>query len=297
MKILITGCNGQLGREIQKQLRAMKSEIGPIPACYKDARVDAVDIGDFDLSDRAAVLARVAAGGYDLVVNCAAYTNVNGCETEFETAYKANALAPKYLAEACKACGAKLVHVSTDYVFAGEGSVPYREYDVPAPQSVYGKTKLAGERFVREGCEKYFIVRTAWFYGYIGKNFVKTILNASREKGKVTVVNDQFGNPTCAPDVAHHLLLLAATELYGVYHCTNNGVCSWYDFAHEIVRLARVDATVAPCATSEYPTPTKRPAFSALDNMALRTAVGDHMRDWRDALREYIERLPEEEKA
>ncbi|MEA4912172.1 MAG: dTDP-4-dehydrorhamnose reductase [Oscillospiraceae bacterium] len=296
MKLLITGCRGQLGRELQKQLATGHSEIGDIPGCYKNAAVTAVDIDSFDLSDRAAVLDFITGGGYDVVFNCAAYTNVNKCESDYETAYKANALAPKYLAEACDRTCTKLVHVSTDYVFPGDGTEPYREFDLTGPRSVYGKTKLAGEQFVRENCRRYFIVRTAWLYGYIGNNFVKTMLRITRENGAATVVSDQLGNPTSAADVAHHLLLLAATEFYGVYHCTNSGVCSWYDFTCEIVRLSGIQAQVKPCTTDEYPTPAKRPAYSALDHMALRATVGDHMRAWQDALKEYIERLPEEEK-
>lgn len=291
MKILITGCKGQLGNELINQLKAGKSEIGAIPEIYKNALIRGVDLEDFDLSDKAAVTENVEKGGYDLVINCAAYTNVNGCESNEDTAYKANALAPMYLAAACEKSGAKLVHVSTDYVFPGNGTAPYKEYDLTAPQSVYGKTKLAGETLVRENCSRYFILRTSWLYGYVGNNFVKTMLKIAREKGECTVVNDQLGNPTSAVDVAHHILLVAATENYGLYHCTCNGICSWYDFTCEIVRLAKIDAVVKPCSTADYPTPAKRPAYSALDNMALRATVGDNMRDWKAALFEYITNL------
>ncbi len=291
MKILITGCKGQLGNEIIKQLKNAKSEIGAIPDVYKNADVTGVDLDDFDLSDKAAVTEHIEKGGFDLVINCAAFTNVNACETSVEAAYKANAIAPMYLAAACEKSGAKLVHISTDYVFSGEALEPYREYDVTDPQSVYGKTKLAGESFVRENCSRYFIMRTSWLYGYIGNNFVKTVMKITKEKGAIKVVDDQVGNPTSAVDVAHHILLVAATESYGLYHCTNNGICSWYDFACEIVRLAKIDAKVTPCTTEEYPTPAKRPSYSALDNMSLRLSVGDYMRDWRDALKEYVEKL------
>ena len=290
MKILVTGCNGQLGSELLKQIQNGRSEIGPIPEAYKSAEVRGVDLADFDLSDRAAVFRELAAG-YDLVINCAAYTNVNGCETDYEGAFKGNTLAPAYLAAACEETGAKFVHVSTDYVFSGDADTPYKEFDPIAPQSAYGKTKAAGEQAVRENCRRAFIVRTSWLYGYNGNNFVKTMRRLAKERGSVTVVNDQLGNPTSAADVAHHILLLGLTDLYGTYHCTNNGVCSWYDFACEIIRLSGIDAAVNPCTTDEFPTPTKRPAYSALDNMALRLSVGDHMRPWQDALVTYIENL------
>ena len=291
MRILITGCRGQLGTELQKQLAEGGSPLGALPEKLLNADVTAVDIDTFDLSDRAAVLAFLDEGSYDLCINCAAFTNVNKCESEPDIAYAANAMGPRNLAEACEATATALMHVSTDYVFAGDAGEPYREYDLPAPVTVYGKTKLAGEHAVRERCSHHYIVRTAWLYGYNGNNFVKTILKLAREKGEVKVVSDQLGNPTSAVDLAHNMLRLAATQRYGLYHCTNNGVCSWYDFTCEIMRLARVECTVTPCTTAEYPTPAKRPAYSALDNMALRVVCGDGMRDWREAIAEYIANL------
>ena len=184
MKILITGCRGQLGTELQKQLNIGTSELGPIPSEYAGAEITAVDIDDFDLASRDDVFANIAGKGFDLVINCAAYTNVDGCETDEDNAYLANAVGPKNLAEVCEQEGIKLVHVSTDYVFPGNASAPYTEKDEPCPATAYGRTKLAGERFVAEHCSKYFIVRTAWLYGYNGKNFVKTILRVAGEKGK-----------------------------------------------------------------------------------------------------------------
>ena len=210
MRILITGSKGQLGTELQKQLALGRSELGPIPAIYQNATVIPIDIDELDLSDRAATFAELRNRSLDLVINCAAYTNVDGCETDADTAYGANALAARNLADVCEATSTKLVHVSTDYVFRGDASVPYREYDLPDPQTVYGKTKLAGENFVRERCRRHYIIRTSWLYGYNGKNFVKTILNAARQRGKVTVVNDQIGNPTSAVDLAHAILMAAA---------------------------------------------------------------------------------------
>lgn len=288
MRILITGCKGQLGTEIAKQIAEGHSEIGPIPKMYHNATVVGVDMDDFDLSDKSAVKKNLHDGSYDIVFNCAAFTNVNACESSQDTAYAANALAIRNLAEVCESTATKLVHVSTDYVFSGDATEPYREYDIPSPVTVYGKTKLAGEICLRERCRRHFILRTAWLYGYNGNNFVRTMVRLAKEKGEIRVVNDQFGNPTSAADLAHHMLEVAQGNRYGVYHCTNNGVCSWYDFACEIIRLSGIPCRVIPITTAEYPTPAHRPAYSALDNMMLRLTCGDQMRDWKDALAEFM---------
>lgn len=291
MRILITGCKGQLGHELIKQLKNGYSEIGPLPVQYTDPHMVGIDIDDFDLGDKQAVLDHVRDGSFDVVINCAAMTNVDGCEADPDAAYKTNALAARNLAMACEQTATKLVHLSTDYVFPGDVQQPYREFDLTGPQNVYGKTKLAGECFIRERCYRYFIVRTQWLYGYNGGNFVKTIMKTARENGKVNVVNDQFGCPTSAADVAHHILKIAADNRYGIYHCVNHGVTSWYDFTREIIKLAGIDAEVNPCTTLEFPRPAHRPAYSALDNMMLRLTVGDEMRSWQDAIAEYIKNL------
>ena len=293
MRVLVTGAKGQLGTELQKQLAAGGCSLGSVPRRFSGAKVVGIDLDELALTDKYAVKEYLRNGSFDVVFNCAAYTNVDGCESHREDAYRVNAMAPLYLAEACEKTETHLVHVSTDYVFPGTEATPRTEYDLPAPISVYGKTKYAGELFVRDNCSRYFIVRTAWLYGN-GKNFVKTILRVAKEKGKVTVVNDQFGNPTSAVDLAYHLLKIADSAPYGVYHATNNGICSWYDFAKEFVSLAGIDAEVLPCTSDEYPTPTKRPAYSALDNLALRATVGDEFLPWQDAIREYINLLKEE---
>ncbi|MBQ5754529.1 MAG: dTDP-4-dehydrorhamnose reductase [Oscillospiraceae bacterium] len=295
MKVLITGCHGQLGREIQKQLRLGYSEIGPIPEKMKNASVLAVDLEDLDISDRAATVDFVRRHQPDVIINCAAYTNVDGCEVHTDDAFKGNALGPRNLAMAAEKIGAKLVHVSTDYVFSGEenGEVPQDETKLPGPISAYGTTKLMGEKYVQQFCHRYFIVRTAWLYSYYGKNFVKTMVNAGRKFGALEVVNDQKGNPTNAVDLAHHLLKLAVSHEYGIYHCTGEGVCSWYDFASEIIRLSDVEATVAPCTSAQYkakhPESADRPAWSALENRMLRCTVGDEMRPWQEALACFFE--------
>ena len=289
MRILVTGSKGMLGTQIVSDLKRGYTELGDIPQAMKNAEVIEKDYDTLDITDNLACRAFFAENVPDIVINCAAYTNVDGCETNQLEAFKVNAMGARNLARACELIGAKFVHVSTDYVFSGEGSTPFCEYDLPNPQSVYGKTKLAGEDFVKQFCSKYFIVRTAWLYGYNGKNFVKTIVKAAKEKGELTVVNDQLGNPTNAADLSHHIIKLAPTCEYGVYHCTGEGECSWYDFAQEIVRLSGVDAKVNPCSSQDYPSPTKRPAFSALENMMLKASVGNEMRDWKLALKAYFD--------
>ena len=207
MRILITGSRGQLGNELRRCLESGRSEIGPVPACYAGADVDYVDYGELDISDAAAVDAWFAERGpYDLVVNCAAVTNVDGCESDEEGAYRVNATGAENMARAAAACGGKVVHVSTDYVFPGTDPEPRREDDPVGPISAYGRTKLAGEQLVMAACPRTFVVRTAWLYGYVGKNFVKTMLRLAREHGRISVVADQLGNPTSANDLAHEIL-------------------------------------------------------------------------------------------
>ena len=176
-------------------------------------------------------------------------------------------------------------------MFSGVGEKPLTEYDLTAPYSVYGKTKLLGENYVREFCSKYYIVRTAWLYGYVGHNFVYTMRRLGKEKDSINVVNDQIGNPTHANDLAYHILKLIETDEYGVYHCTGKGECSWYDFAKMIIELSGEKCTVNPCTSEEYKTPAKRPEYSSLDNMMLRNTVGDEMRNWQDAIKSFIENL------
>lgn len=295
MKIIITGCKGQLGTELQKQLRLGHSEIGPIPERLRNAIVIPVDLPELDISSYKAVDEFIRRQRPDLIINCAAYTNVDGCETNHDDAFKANALGPRNLAQAAEKVGARLVHVSTDYVFNGRdnGGIPQDEGFLPDPISAYGSTKLMGEKYVQQFCHRHFILRTAWLYSYYGKNFVKTMVNAGRRFGRLEVVNDQRGNPTNAVDLAHTILQLAVTHEYGLYHCTGEGICSWYDFACEIIRLAGVDASVAPCTSAEYkakhPQSADRPAWSALDNRMLRCTVGNSMRPWQEALAVFFE--------
>lgn len=291
MKIIVTGAKGQLGTEIMKCFERGYTELGVPQILKSDCRVMGIDVEELDITDTDAVIAFFEKERPDAVINCAAYTNVNKCETERQLAFKVNAIGPRNLAIAASRVGAKLVHVSTDYVFAGDGSTPYVEWDMRAPQSVYGKTKYLGEEYVREFCDKYFIVRTAWLYGYYGPNFVKTMMRIASEQGKCRVVCDQRGNPTNSADLAHHILKLLTTEEYGVYHGTGEGECSWYEFTKKIVELAGIEAEVSPCTTEEYPTPAKRPAYSSLENMMFSATVGNEFRPWEEALACFMENL------
>lgn len=292
MNILLTGAKGQLGSQIMNIIQSGRSEIGKIPSEVAEAKVTGIDIQDLDLTDLGAVRNYLKELRPDVVINPAAFTNVDACETNIDTAFKVNALAARNMAMVCEEIGAKLIHISTDYVFSGVGTEPLKEHDMTAPVSIYGKTKLAGENFVREFCSKYFIVRTAWLYGYNGKNFVYTIMNAAKEKGHLTVVDDQRGNPTNAEDLAHHILKLAVTEEYGVYHCTGEGECSWYDFAKAIVEYSGINCTVDPITSEQLVNrAAKRPAYSSLDNMMLRCTVGNEMREWKEALKEFINKV------
>lgn len=295
MKIMITGCHGQLGNELQSILKTGKSEIGNVPQSLLNSEVLAVDIDTLDISNMVAVRDFVNSNKPDIIINCAAMTNVDGCESNYETAFKVNALGVRNLAVCAENIGAKFIHVSTDYVFAGNGKKPYCEWDRVDPQSVYGASKALGEQYAMSFCKKTFVVRTSWLYGYIGKNFVKTVRRVIKANGGISVVNDQRGNPTNANDLAHHLLKLAVTDEYGIYHCTGEGECSWYDFAAKIAEYSGLGDTVTPCSTEEYNAkfnvPTKRPEYSSLQNLALECTVGNEMRDWQIALKEYISKV------
>ncbi len=291
MKLLITGSYGQLGNELTKILKNGRAEIGEISPAYSGCEIIAVDYDTLDITDKDAVQAFIQEHQPDIIFNCAAMTNVDQCETDFETAMKVNAIGPRNLARAAKQTGAKLVHVSTDYVFSGTQATPRCEWDLCAPNTVYGKSKLLGERYAMEQCPNTFVVRTAWLYGYVGKNFVKTMLRLGKEKEQVTVVNDQHGNPTSANDLAYHLLALALTEEYGIYHCTNEGECTWFEFASRIMERAGLTCKVLPCTTQEYPSKTPRPAYSSLNNLMLSCTIGNHMRPWQEALDRYLANL------
>ena len=212
MNILLTGSKGQLGNEISSIIKSGKAEIGAVSNEYKAYKLFQTDVSELDICSLNSVRSFCKENKIDLIINCAAFTNVDACETERESAFKVNVIGPRNLAIVAQECNAKLVHVSTDYVFSGDATKPYLESDVCGPKSVYGSTKYLGEQYVRNFCEKYFIVRTSWLYGYIGKNFVKTMVRLATEKNEIKVVNDQRGNPTNANDLAYHILKICLTN-------------------------------------------------------------------------------------
>ena len=287
MRALVTGSAGQLGRALRRRL-----EEGRAPEAWRGAQVDWVDLADLDIANAAAVEAWFCAhDAYDVVFNCAAMTNVDGCEADFGAAFAANALGPLYLARACSEQGATLVHVSTDYVFPGTEPTARVETDAPAPVSAYGRSKLAGEGLARAENPRTHVVRTAWLYGE-GKNFVATMLRLAQGHDVVTVVDDQLGNPTSADDLAGEILRIALCDAFGVWHCTNEGTCSWADLAEETFRITGSSCRVERCSSERWkeinPAAAARPHFSSLVNRRLEETIGNHMRPWREALRDYL---------
>ncbi len=287
-RILLTGANGQLGRALQKEYQ---SEVEFILTDMADGGA----VKKLDISDLEAVKRCISDTRPNVVINCAAMTNVDGCETNIEGAYTANALGPRNLAIVTGQQDIKLLHVSTDYVFNGaERPAPYTEFDVPDPISAYGRTKLAGEGFVRDFSHKYFILRTAWLYGD-GHNFVKTMLKLAENHDELTVVSDQKGSPTSAAELARLIHFLEPTEEYGLYHATCEGDTNWADFAEAIFREAGAGIRVRHVTSDEYkkmnPQSANRPKYSILDNMMLRLVSDYKMSDWQDALREYMQTL------
>lgn len=281
-KIMITGCNGQLGRalnslyEKEQNIEIINTDV------FSGDHITPLDITDVD-----AVLSFVKERKPDAIINCAAHTNVDKCETDIDNAYKINAVGPRNLGLAATETGAKLMHISTDYVFPGTESRALTEFDAVGPVSMYGKTKLAGENFVKEFSEKHFIIRTAWLYGD-GKNFVKTMLRLAQDHDEVSVVKDQFGTPTSALELAKAIRYLLPTENYGLFHGTCEGSCSWADFAAEIFRLAKKYTKVNYITTEEFASPTKRPAYSILDNYMLRLTTDFTFAPWQEAIAEYM---------
>lgn len=284
-KVLVTGCNGQLGRAIQKEYA------GDVTFILTDV-AEGEGITSLDITDIDAVMSLVLNEKPDVIINCAALTNVDGCEKMWDLAYKINAIGPRNLAIAATAVGAKLVHVSTDYVFAGTERTPRTEFDTPDPISAYGKTKLEGEQFVRQFAEKFFILRTAWLYGD-GKNFVKTMVRVAKTHDEVSVVCDQFGSPTSAVELAKMIHFLEGTDNYGIFHATCEGETNWADFTEAFYAKLDITAKVNHITSEEYakmnPEAAKRPAYSNLDNYMLRLTTDQFaMANWEDALDVYL---------
>lgn len=294
MRILITGAQGQLGTELSKALQTMRTVYGVLPEAFDGAVVDAVDRTELDIADAEGVKHWFATHApYDAVFNAAAQTNVDGCEKAEAQAYRVNAHGVENLAREVAQGSGRLVHVSTDYVFSGQQKTPYKETDAVCPVSAYGRSKLAGEKLALDSCPRTFVVRTAWLYGVQGKNFVKTMLRLAREKGEIRVVNDQFGCPTSAADLADALLRLSLTEQYGIYHGVNFGTCSWFDFACRIVDKAGIACEKVGITTAEYqtmfPQAAWRPKFSSLNNEKLSAVIGHDMRPWQTAIDGFLE--------
>lgn len=281
MNILVTGCNGQLGNEIQLLAKN----------CTKHKFIF-TDINELDICNEDAINQMVETKCIDCIINCAAYTAVDKAETNQEICTKLNADAPGYLAKAINKKGGQIIHVSTDYVYGGSINTPYSEGWVTSPESIYGKTKLKGEKNVINNCSKYVILRTAWLYSPFGNNFVKTMIRLGKERDELGVVFDQVGTPTYALDLAKVIMIIIDKDIEsGIYNFSNEGVISWYDFAKAIHRIAGIKCDVRPIHTSDYPTPAKRPNYSVLDKTKIKKACKITIPYWEDSLQNCIEEL------
>lgn len=282
MNILITGCNGQLGNEMQ----LLESQ-------YPQYQWYNTDVQELDISNQQAIEQFVAAHEIDGIVNCAGYTAVDKAEENEELCAMLNQHAPAYLAAAVEKRGGWMVHISTDYVFDGIHHTPYVETDEPCPNSVYGRTKLAGEQEVMQHCKRSVIIRTAWLYSTFGNNFVKTMIRLGKERPELGVIFDQIGTPTFAGDLAKAIMAVVEKGIMpGIYHFSNEGVISWYDFTKAIHRLAGITTChVRPLHTAEYPTPANRPHYSVLDKTKIKTVYGIEIPYWEESLKDCIEKL------
>ena len=282
MNILLTGCNGQLGNEIQL-----------LEKDYGQHRFFNTDVAELDITNQLAVADFVGRNEIDGIINCAAYTAVDKAEDNKELCTTLNTVAPAYLAAAVEKRGGWIVQVSTDYVFNGKAHKPYVETDTPSPDSVYGSTKLAGELGVQKFCKRAMVIRTAWLYSTFGNNFVKTMIRLGKERAELGVVFDQIGTPTYAGDLAKAIMTAVEKGTKpGVYHFSNEGVTSWYDFTKAIHRIAGITTCkVRPIHTSEYPTPANRPHFSVLDKTKIKETYDMEIPYWEESLQKCIEKL------
>lgn len=281
MRVLVTGVKGQLGYDVVRELEKRNHiAIG-------------TDIEEMDITDRSAVMEYIKNADVDAVIHCAAYTAVDNAEDDVDRCTKINVGGTENIALACKAVDAKMIYISTDYVFSGEGTNFWSPDDACSPLNIYGMTKYQGEQKVSELLEKYYIVRISWVFGINGKNFVKTMLRLGETHDKLTVVCDQIGSPTYTYDLARLLVDMAETDKYGVYHATNEGVCSWYEFACEIFKSAGMSekVSVAPVDSSAYPAKAKRPSNSRMSKEKLDVNGFAGLPDWQDAVNRYIKEL------
>ena len=282
MNILVTGCNGQLGNEIQL-----------LEKLHQHHTFFNTDVQELDITDRESVRRFVMTNSIDGIINCAAYTAVDKAETNRQLCQLLNADAPGFLAAAIEERGGWIIQISTDYVFDGSNHLPYVESDPVCPNSTYGRTKLAGEEAVISHCSRSMIIRTAWLYSTFGNNFVKTMIRLGKEKTEIGVIFDQIGTPTYAHDLAIAIFVAVENGIQpGIYHFSNEGVISWYDFTKAIHRLAGIDnCRVRPLHTSEYPTPAARPHYSVLDKTKMKQKYGIDIPYWEDSLKKCIEKL------
>lgn len=282
MRVLVTGAEGQLGKEVTRSLINKGYEF---LACSRN---------EMDITNQEQTLQKVSIFKPEVIIHCAAFTKVDAAEQEPDEAYMVNAVGSRNVALAAEHSGAKLVYISTDYVFDGVGIVPYNEYDNTNPMSVYGKSKRAGEILVQSLCSRYFIVRTSWLYGMQGNNFVKTILKNAEVKPLLRIVNDQKGSPTYTADLAQFLFELIQTEKYGIYQASNQGECTWYEFAQAIIEEAYKgskkppNVVLEPCSTAEYFTLAPRPEYSVMSHMFIKINGFKDLRHWREGLRDFI---------
>lgn len=280
MRVFVTGVKGQLGYDVVNELEKRgHTAIG-------------VDIEEMDITDGEAVKRVISGAGPDAVVHCAAYTAVDAAEDNEELCRRVNALGTENIVRACRELDCKLMYISTDYVFNGQGTRPWEPDDEREPLNVYGQTKYEGELAV-ETLEKYFIVRIAWVFGVNGKNFIKTMLNLGKTRDSLTVVDDQIGSPTYTYDLARLLTDMVETDRYGRYHATNEGLCSWYEFACEIFKKAGIEVKVSPVSSDMYPAKAKRPMNSRMDKSKLERMGFVPMPSWQDALERYLEAIGE----
>ncbi len=281
MRVLVTGVKGQLGYDVVNECK--KQGIDPV----------GVDIEEMDITDEAAVRKVITESNVEAVIHCAAYTAVDAAEDNVDLCRKVNAGGTENIAKVCKELDLKMMYISTDYVFDGQGERPWQPDDERHPLNVYGQTKCEGEYAVEKYLDKYFIVRIAWVFGVNGKNFIKTMLRLGKERGAVSVVNDQIGSPTYTFDLAVLLVDMIQTEKYGRYHATNEGLCSWYEFACEIFQQAGMDVTVTPVSSDQFPAKAKRPSNSRMSKDKLEENGFNRLPTWQDALSRYLKEIQE----
>lgn len=279
MKVLVTGAKGQLGQDI---LRLLESQSWEVFGFGRE---------ELDITDERQVHEKVLSIKPDIIIHTAAYTQVDQAESDEATAFKVNAEGTKYLAQAAEAVGAKFCYVSTDYVFDGTKDTPYKADDQTNPQTIYGKSKLVGEQYTQEYCSKSYIVRTSWVFGLYGNNFVKTMLRLAEENKELGIVHDQVGSPTYTTDLARFITSLVQTDKYGVYHGSNSGVCSWYEFAKEIFKQSNIEIVVNPLTTENFPRPAARPKYSVLDKGMIEENGFESFQDWKEALKDFLKKL------